>query len=79
MTWKTAAGITLGLFGAGVAVGYAAQKRGIPQDQVGRWLLKEGIRRVLRVTDAARDLLPDDPPKRLPDVLAESAPRPGEA
>lgn len=79
MTWKLAAGVTLTLFGAGVAVGYAAQKRGIPQDQIGRWVLKETTRRVLRLTDAVRDVLPAEPPKRLADALAESPPKPGES
>ncbi len=69
MNWKIAGAFTLGLFGAGVAVGYAAQKRGIPQDQIGRWLLKGATRRVLRLKDAVRDALPDGPPQRLADVL----------
>jgi hypothetical protein len=76
VNWKVAAGVTAGLFGVGVAVGYAAQKRGIPQDKIGRWLLKETTRRVLRVTDAVRDALPDEPPKRLEDALAETPPGP---
>ena len=79
MNWKMAAGLTVGLFGAGVAVGYAAQKRGVPQDQIGRWVLKGVTRRVLRLTDAVRDVLPDDPPKRLADALVEPPPRPGVA
>lgn len=71
MSMKVAVGVTLGLFGAGVAVGYAAQKRGIPQDKVPRWLVKESLRRVLRVTDAVRAALPADTPKALADALAE--------
>ena len=77
MNWKLAAGVTLGLFGAGVAVGYAAQKRGIPQDQIGRWVLKGLTRRVMLLTDAVREALPDEPPKRLADAMAEAPPRPG--
>jgi hypothetical protein len=76
VNWKVFTGVTAGLFGAGIAVGFAAQKRGIPQDKVGRWLLKETTRRVLRVTDAVRDALPDEPPKRLAEALAEEPPRP---
>lgn len=77
MNWKIAGAVTLGLFGAGVAVGYAAQKKGIPQDQIGRWVLKGVTRRVLLLTDAVRDVLPDDPPKRIADALATPSPRPG--
>ena len=77
MNWKVAAGVTLGLFGAGVAVGYAAQKKGIPQDQIGRWLLKGVTRRMMLLTDTVRDALPDAPPKRIADALAEPPPRPG--
>ena len=76
MNWKVAGAVTLGLFGAGVAVGIAAQKRGIPQDQIGRWVLKGITRQALRLGDAVRDVLPDDPPKRLADAIAEPAPRP---
>ena len=79
MNWKIAGTVTLGLFGAGVAVGYAAQKRGIPQDQIGRWVLKGVTRRVLRLTDAVRDVLPDEPPKRIAEAIAEPPPRPGDA
>ena len=79
MNWKIAGTVTLGLFGAGVAVGYAAQKRGVPQDQIGRWVLKGVTRRVLKLTDAVRDVLPDDPPKRLADALDQPPPRPGAA
>ncbi len=77
MNWKIAGAVTVGLFGAGVAVGYAAQKRGIPQDQIGRWLLKGATRRALRLSDAIRDALPDDDPKRIADAIAEPPPRPG--
>lgn len=79
MNWKIAGAVTLGLFGAGVAVGYAAQKKGIPQDQIGRWLLKGVTRRVMLLTDAVRDALPDDPPKRIAEAIAEPPPRPGVA
>lgn len=77
MNWKIAGAVTVGLFGAGIAVGYAAQKKGIPQDQIGRWALKGITRRVLLLTDAVRDALPDEPPKRLADALDEPSPRPG--
>lgn len=77
MNWKIAGAVTLGLFGAGVAVGYAAQKKGIPQDQIGRWVLKGVTRRVILLTDAVRDVLPDDPPQRIADALATPSPRPG--
>ncbi len=76
MNWKLAAGVTVGLFGAGIAVGYAAQKRGIPQDKIARWALKGVTRRVLRLADTLRDALPDDPPQRLTAALAASAPEP---
>jgi hypothetical protein len=62
MRWRTVFGVTAGLFAAGVAVGYVAHKRGIPQDQVPRWLLKEVTRKALRVVDAVQDLLPDQQP-----------------
>lgn len=74
MSWKIAAGVTLGLFGAGVAVGIAAQKRGIPQDKVPRWLVKESLRRALRVSDLIQDALPGDPPKALAGALTEAGP-----
>ena len=74
MNWKVAVGVTGVLFGAGVAVGYAAQKRGIPQDQIGRWVLKGATRRALRLADAVRDVLPNEPPKRLNEALAEPPP-----
>ena len=77
MNWKIAAGVTVGLFGAGVALGIAAEKKGIPQDQIGRWLLKGVTRRVLRLSDAVRDVLPDDPPSALAEALRETPPRPG--
>ena len=76
MNWKLAAGITVGLFGAGVTVGYVAQKRGIPQDQVGRWLVKGVVRRALRAGDAIRDVLPDQKPVRLVEALDQEPPRP---
>lgn len=65
MNWKIAGAVTVGLFGAGVAVGYAAQKNGIRQDQIGRWALKGITRKVLLLTDAVRD------------ALQERSPRPG--
>lgn len=69
MRLRTVVGITAGLFVAGVAVGYVANKRGIPQDQVGRWLLKETTRKVLHVVDAVHDLLPDSAPVPLDEAL----------
>lgn len=79
MNWKVAGAVTVGLFGAGIAVGYAAQKRGIPQDQIGRWVLKGVTRRVLALSDALREAMPDDAPKRLADALDEAPPRPSGA
>ena len=69
MRLRTVVGITAGLFVAGVAVGYVANKRGIPQDQVGRWLVKETTRKVLHVVDAVHDLLPDSVPVPLDEAL----------
>jgi hypothetical protein len=69
MNWKVASTVTIGLFGVGVAVGYAANKRGVPQDQVGRWMLKGITRRALRLADATRELVPDDTPERITDAL----------
>ena len=77
MKWKLAAGVTVGLFAAGVALGAAAQKRGIPKDQIGRWILKGATRRVVRLTDSVRELLPDDPPKQIAEAITEPGPRPG--
>lgn len=57
--WKLAVGVTVGLFVAGVAVGFVANKRGIPQDQIGRWFVKGVTRRALHVVDAVRDRLPE--------------------
>ena len=71
MRWRTAFGITTGLFVAGVAVGYVANKRGIPQNQVPRWLVKETTRRVLHLVDAVRDLTPDQPPVPVDEALGE--------
>lgn len=76
MNWKLVGGVTAGLFGAGIAVGYAAQKRGIPQDQVARWLLKGVVRRALRMGDIARDMLPSTEPQLLAEALIASPPRP---
>jgi hypothetical protein len=77
MKWRVAAGITVGLFAAGVAVGYAAEKRGIPRDQVGRWALKEATRKVLHAYDRVRDLLPDpEVATPLADALRQEPPRP---
>jgi hypothetical protein len=45
---------TVGLFAAGVAVGYLANKRGIPQAEIPRWLAKGLTRRALRILDAVR-------------------------
>lgn len=78
MNWKWVAGITVGLFGAGVAVGYVAQKRGIPQDQVGRWLVKGAVRRVLVASDAVRDAIPNQRPVPLVEALSQDPPRPPE-
>lgn len=69
MRLRTVFGITAGLFAAGVAVGYVANKRGIPQDQVGRWLVKETTRKVLHVIDAVQELLPDQAPVPFADAL----------
>lgn len=71
MRWRTLAGITAGLFVAGVAVGYAAHKRGIPQDQVPRWVLKGVTRRALHVIDAVHDLFPDQAPVPVAVALEE--------
>lgn len=76
MSWKMAAGVTIGLFGAGIVVGYEAQRRGIPQDQIGRWLVKGVTRRALWLIDAAKEALPDEPPERLKDAIAGPSPRP---
>ena len=76
MNWKLAAGITVGLFGAGVAVGYVAQQRGIPQSEIPRWLIKGVTRRALRLMDAARDALPDDVPVPVAEALAAPSPAP---
>ena len=70
MNWKWALGITGGLFATGIAVGYAANKRGIPQDQVARWAVKGATRRVLHAWDVIRELLPDQQPIPLAAVLA---------
>jgi hypothetical protein len=71
MGWKTAIGITAGLFAAGVAVGYVANKRGIPQEAVPRWLAKGITRRALHALDAVRDLLPDSEAVPLAQALEE--------
>jgi hypothetical protein len=72
--WKAAAAVTVGLFGAGIAVGYVAHRRGVPQDQVGRWLLKEATRKALHAYDAARDWLPDGEVLRADEALGEDRP-----
>ena len=72
MNWKWAFGITGGLFAAGIAVGYAAQKRGIPRDEVGRWALKEATRKALHAYDTVRELLPDQEPVPLSQALKET-------
>lgn len=69
--WKVAAVATVGLFGAGVAIGYTAHKRGIPRDRIGRWLLKEATREALRSLDALQELLPDAPPVPVEAALRE--------
>ncbi len=74
MKWKWAVGATVGLFAAGVAVGYVANQRGIPQDQIPRWLLKGATRRALRALDLARDLLPDADPVPVGAALDQPAP-----
>ncbi|MES2642468.1 MAG: hypothetical protein V4850_23495 [Myxococcota bacterium] len=76
MNWKWVGSVTVGLFGAGVAVGYVAQKRGIPQDQVGRWLVKGVVRRALRASDALREIVPDQKPVALTEALSQEPPRP---
>ena len=62
-------GVPLAVFGVGIAVGYAARQRGVPQDQVGRWTVKEIVRAGLRAHDAVVDILPDDDPIPLADAL----------
>jgi hypothetical protein len=74
--WKVAAGVTMGMFGAGVAAGYVAHKRGVPQEQVPRWLLKEATRKALHAYDAVRDLLPDAEPVPVEEALGEPPPGP---
>jgi hypothetical protein len=74
MRLRTVLGITGGLFVAGVAVGYVANKRGIPQDQVPRWLVKETTRKVLHLIDAVQDLLPDQPPVPVSEALGQEPP-----
>lgn len=59
MKWRVAIGVTVGLFTAGVAIGYVAQKRGVPPGQIRRWAAKEATRKALHAYDALRDLLPD--------------------
>ncbi|MBA2320557.1 MAG: hypothetical protein H0V89_05315 [Deltaproteobacteria bacterium] len=68
MSWRAAAGLTVGLFAAGIAVGYVANKRGIPQDQIHRWFVKRATRRVLHAVDAIRELLPDAEPVRVTEL-----------
>lgn len=68
---KWGLGLTAGMFAAGVAVGYVANKRGIPQDDVPRWLAKGATRRLLRGYDALRDALPDTDGTPLAVVLSE--------
>jgi hypothetical protein len=78
MRWRTAVGITVGLFAAGVALGYVAQKRGVPRDQIGRWAVKEATRKALQACDVVRDLLPDDRSAvSLRDAIAAEPTRPG--
>ena len=72
MGWKWAIGGTAGLFAAGVAVGYVANKRGIPQDDVPRWLVKGVTRRVLRAVDAIRERLPDTDGEPLAETTEET-------
>jgi hypothetical protein len=50
-------------------VGYVAHKRGIPQDQVPRWLLKEATRKALHAIDAVRELVPDAEPVPVEEAL----------
>ena len=68
---KWGIGITTGMFAAGIAVGYVANQRGIPQDQVPRWLVKGVTKRLLRGYDALRDLLPDGDAVPLADALEQ--------
>lgn len=70
MRWQWVAGATVGLFAAGVTVGYVANKKGIPQDQVPRWLLKTATRRALHAIDALQELLPDQEPVPVSEALA---------
>ncbi len=69
MSWRILLGGTAALFGVGVGVGYLAQQRGVPRDQVGRFVLKESLRAGLRVYDQVRDLVPDDEPVPLAEAL----------
>lgn len=70
--WRFALGATAGLFAAGVAVGYMANKRGIPQEQVPRWLVKGLTRRALHALDAVRELLPDDDGVPITEAIGET-------
>jgi hypothetical protein len=62
MRRRAVVGLTGGLFAAGVVVGVVAGRRGIPQEQVPRWLLGAATRRVLRVVRALAALLDDEEP-----------------
>ena len=69
-SWKWVIGTASSLFVTGVAVGYLANKNGIPQEEVGRWVLKGATRRGLRLVDALRDQVPDGATVRLASALA---------
>jgi len=69
-------GVPVAVFGVGTVAGFAAAKRGIPPDQMGRWLLKESTRKALGCYDELLDVLPDQDGVRLSDAL-EEAPLPG--
>jgi hypothetical protein len=63
-------GIPVAIFGVGSVVGYAASKRGVPPDEIGRWLLKESTRKGLRAYDQVLEALPDQDPIPLSQELA---------
>lgn len=71
MRWMTfLIGVPVGVFGIGTLVGFAAAKRGIPPEEISRWLLKETTRKALNAYDEIVDVLPDQESVRLSDELA---------
>ena len=69
-------GVPVGVFGVGTLVGHAAAKRGIPPDQIGRWLVKETTRKALAAYDDVIDVLPDQGRVPLADELKQLPPPP---